>query len=420
MSPSQLFNAPAPDVPYFTPAQYPPAGTAVEPQPDGRPVPKLFQPLKIRGVEFPNRLWLSPLCQYSGDNGAPTAWHMAHLGGIFTRGPGLTMVEATAVLPEGRITPQDLGLWNDALIAPFQEIVQFAHAQNQKIGIQLAHAGRKASAVAPWLSFAATATELDGGWPDRVFAPSALQWGPGYAEPKALTTEGIRSVIVAYVEAARRALKAGFDVIEVHCAHGYLLGEFLSPAVNKRTDEYGGSFENRTRLLLEIVDAVRSVIPPDMPLFVRISGTDWLENALPNGSSWRSEDTARLAPILAEHGVDLLDVSSGGTHKDASMSLIDTKTAYQVPLAEAAKKAVGDKLLVSAVGSIKTGHLAEEVLQKGQADAIFVGRGFQKNPGLVWAFAEELGVTITVAHQIEWPFAGRGSSVGRKAFKPSA
>ncbi|KAH9947526.1 hypothetical protein B0H21DRAFT_329711 [Amylocystis lapponica] len=413
MSPSQLFNAPAPGVPYFTPAQYPAAGTAVEPQPDDKPLPKLFQPIKIRGVEFQNRIWLSPLCQYSADNGAPTAWHMAHLGGIISRGPGLSIIEATAVVPEGRITPQDLGLWDDTLIAPYRELVQFAHSQNQKIGIQLAHAGRKASTVAPWLSFAATATALDGGWPDNVVAASALQHAPGFPQPTALTTEGIRAVVVAFAEAARRSLKAGFDVIEIHGAHGFLLGEFLSPAVNKRTDEYGGSFENRTRLLLEVVDATRAIIPADMPLFVRISATDWLEKALPNEPSWRSEDTVRLAPILAEHGVDLLDVSSGGTHS-AAVYPKDGPATWQAPFAADVKKAAGDKILVSAVGGVKTGQLAQEILDKEQADVTFVGRMFQKNPGLVWSFAEDLGVTLTVAHQIEWPFAGRGSGIGRK------
>ncbi|KAH9939922.1 FMN-linked oxidoreductase [Amylocystis lapponica] len=410
-----LFNAPAPNIPYFTPAQYPPAGSAVEPQPEGKLVPKLFQPLKIRGVQVQNRIWLSPLCQYSAQDGAPTAWHMAHLGGIFTRGPGLSIIEATAVVPEGRISPQDLGLWDDALIASFRELVQFAHSQNQKIGIQLAHAGRKASTLPPWLS-GGIATELDHGWPDRVVAPSATQFAPGFAEPTALTTEGIRAVVVAFADATRRALKAGFDVIEIHGAHGYLLGEFLSPAVNTRTDEYGGSFANRTRLLLEVVDAVRGVIPPDMPLFVRISATDWL----PDQPSWRVEDTVRLAPILAEHGVDLLDVSSGGTHRAAQMGPREGRVAYQAPFSEAVKKAAGDKILVSAVGSINTGRVAQEVLDKEQADVIFAGRMFQKNPGLVWTFAEDLGVTITMAHQIEWPFAGRGSSVGRKSVKTSA
>ena len=196
----------------------------------------------------------------------PTA---ATVGGILSRGPSLVLTEATAVTPEGRITPEDLGLWNDEQAAAFADIVTFAHSQNQKIGVQLGHAGRKASMVAPWLSFNAKATEELEGWPDNVLAPSAVAHGPGYCEPKALTMEGIERIKTAFVEAARRAVKAGFDVIEIHSAHGYLLHEFLSPIANKRTDKYGGSFENRTRLHVEIVDAVRAVIPADMPLFMR-------------------------------------------------------------------------------------------------------------------------------------------------------
>ncbi|KAH9947611.1 hypothetical protein B0H21DRAFT_323921 [Amylocystis lapponica] len=413
---ADIFNAPAPGVSYYTPSQYPPAGSAVHPQPHGRPIPALFQPITIRGVTFPNRLWLSPMCQYSSEDGKLTPWHFAHLGGIFTRGPGLAMVESTAVTPEGRITPEDSGLWSDAQIPPLQQIVAFAHSQNQKIGIQLGHAGRKASTVAPWLSSGATATIAAGGWPDDVWAPSAIPYNAEFPQPKALTHDGIQRIVHAFVDAARRALRAGFDVIEIHNAHGYLLDSFVSPASNHRTDAYGGSFENRTRLTLEIVDAVRAVIPPDMPLFLRISATDWLEEALPNEPSWRSEDTVRLAGILAAHGVDLLDVSSGGLHPAQK---IDGGNAYQAPFAEAVKRAHGERILVGTVGAITDGKTAQGVLDKGQADVVFVARQFQKNPGTVWAFAEELGVDITVAHQIEWGFMGRGN-VGRSKAKAKA
>ncbi|KAH9912673.1 FMN-linked oxidoreductase [Epithele typhae] len=400
-------NAPAAGVPYFTPAQYPPSGTAAA----DSDVPTLFKPIKIRGVEFQNRIWLSPLCQYSAQNGCLTDWHMAHLGGILSRGPGLTMVEATAVSPEGRITPEDSGLWNDEQIEPLRRIVQFAHSQGQKMAIQLAHAGRKASTVAPWLSMAAVAVEAANGWPDDVVAPSAVPYSADLVHPKALDKQGIQRIVAAFVAAAKRALAAGFDVIEIHNAHGYLLHEFISPHSNKRTDEYGGSFENRVRLTLEIVDAVRGVMPPSMPLFLRVSATDWLEESLANEESWCSEDTVRLAGILAEHGVDLLDVSTGGM---SPLQKIKGGPAYQAGFAEAVKKAHGDKILVSAVGALGDGRVAQGVLDKGQADVIFVGRQFQKNPGLVWTMAEELGVPLTVAHQIEWGFAGRGS-VGRKA-----
>ncbi|KAI0077375.1 FMN-linked oxidoreductase [Panus rudis PR-1116 ss-1] len=402
---NKIVNAPAPRVPFFTPAQYPAAGSAVDP----KSAPKLFQPLKIRGVEFQNRIWLSPLCQYSSKDGFVQPWHMAHLGGIVSRGPGLTMVEATAVSPEGRITPEDAGIWSDAHADAWKPIVDFAHSQNQKIAIQIAHAGRKASTVAPWLHSGIVATELAGGWPNDVVGPSSEPYNEAFPNVKELTKEQIKGLVAAFAQAAQRAVRVGFDVIEIHGAHGYLISEFLNPVVNQRTDEYGGSFENRIRFVLEVIDAVRAVIPPDMPLFLRVSATDWLQEVFPNQPTWRVEDTVKLAGIIAEHGVDLLDVSSGGVHPAQQ---IKGGPAYQAPFAEAVKKVHGDKILVSAVGGITDGKTAQAVLDKGQADVIFVGRHFQKNPGAVWQFAEDLGVNITVAHQIEWGFAGRGN-VGR-------
>ncbi|CCM05980.1 uncharacterized protein FIBRA_08221 [Fibroporia radiculosa] len=400
-----IINAPAPNVSFFTPAQEIPAGTAINPQPSGKPIPTLFQPLKIRGVEFQNRIFLAPLGQYSADNGKITSWHLAHLGGIFKRGPGLSFVEATAILPEGRGTPQDAGIWSDEHIEPWKHIVEFAHSQNQKIGIQLAHAGRKASGVAPWLHKSGTVSEVDGGWPDNVFGPSAIQYSEGFPYPKELTKAGIKAVIRAYVDAARRSLKAGFDVIEFHAAHGFLLNEFLAPISNTRTDEYGGSFENRIRLLIEVVDAVRAVIPATMPLFVRVSATDYLDEVFPN-KTWRLEDTVRLAPILAEHGVDLIDVSSGGVHP--AQKFEPGPNSLQVSFSREIRAANKDKILVGAVGGITTGQYAQEILDDGSADVIFVGRQFQKDPSTVWTFARDLGVSIAVAHQIEWVFAGRG------------
>ncbi|KAF9494617.1 FMN-linked oxidoreductase [Pleurotus eryngii] len=405
---SNTVNAPAANVSYFTPAQYPVAGSAVDPQPSGAAIPTLFEPLKIRGVEFQNRIFLSPLCQYSAENGAITAWHLAHLGGIFTRGPGLTFVEAAAVVPEGRITPEDVGIWSDDCIKPFAELVEFAHSQNQKIAIQLAHAGRKASTVAPWLSSDNTADEVHGGWPDNVFGPSDIPYSDTYPKPKALTKEGIRNVVNAFAKAAGRAVRAGFDVIEIHNAHGYLLHSFVSPVSNNRTDAYGGSFENRTRLTLEIVDAVRAVIPPTMPLFLRISGSDCLEESMPVRASWTSSETVKLAKVLATRGVDLLDVSSGGLHPSQKFN-INASQPYQVHFSEAVKKALpaNSPMLVGAVGSIKDGRTAQSILDAGQADVIFVGRQFQKNPGTVWAFAEDLGVDINIPHQISLGFKGR-------------
>jgi len=357
---------------------------------------------------------LSPLCQYSADNGHLTAWHQAHLGGIFTRGPGLSIVEATAVVPEGRITPEDSGLYLDSQIAPLQKIVEFAHSQNQKIGIQLAHAGRKASTIAPWLSGGSLATEEVGGWPGDVWGPSAVPYNEEYPKPKEATKEYIKRVVQAFEASAKRAVKAGFDVIEIHNAHGYLLDSFVSPISNKRTDEYGGSFENRIRLTLEIVDAVRAVIPDDMPLFLRISATDWLEQSLPNEPSWTSADTVKLAAILATRGIDFLDVSSGGIHPAQKIKGAGSP-AYQAQLAHDVKKALGNKLVIGSVGGITNGHIAQEVLEKGQADVTIVGRQFQKNPGSVWAFAEDLGVDIYLPHQIEWGFKGRGMNCPSKS-----
>ncbi|KAL8647375.1 MAG: hypothetical protein Q9210_005599 [Variospora velana] len=396
-----LANEPAKGAEYYTPAQNPPAGVASDPQPNGSHPPKLFQPLKLRGLTLHNRIMLSPLCQYSAEDGHHTAWHQTHLGGIIQRGPGLAMVEATSVTPEGRITPEDSGLWKDSQMAPLKYTVDFAHSQGQKIGIQLAHAGRKASTVAPWLARSAVATKDVNGWPDNVLAPSNVAY-PGLAHPKAMTKDDIESLKGSWVAAVQRAVKIGFDVIEIHNAHGYLLHSFLSPASNKRTDEYGGSFENRIRLTLEVVELTRQTVPEDMPIFLRISATDWLENE-EGIDSWKAEDTVRLAEILATKGVDLLDVSTGGLHPNQK---IKRGPSYQAPFAQKVKEKVGDKMMVGTVGTITSGKQANELLETG-LDLGIVGRFFQKDPGLVWTFAEELGVEINVANQIRWGFGGK-------------
>ncbi|KAJ8516820.1 hypothetical protein ONZ45_g5906 [Pleurotus djamor] len=402
-------NSPAPNVPYFTPSQYPIAGSVTSQQ---ATIPSLFQPLKIRGVEFQNKIFVSPMCQYSADNGKVTNWHLAHLGGILTRGPGLTVIEATGVVPEGRSSPEDTGLWSDEHIAPLQELVQFAHSQNQKIGIQLGHAGRKASTLALWLD-GDLADGIHNGWPESVVGPTDIPYNDAYPKPKALTKEGIQNVVKAFAQAAKRAIAAGIDVIEIHNAHGYLLHSFLSPVTNQRTDEYGGSFENRIRLTLEVVDAIRELTQK-----FRVSATDLLEESLPDQPSWTVADTIKLAPILEAHGVDLLDVSSAGLHPLQRIKA-GPLGAYQVPYTEAVKKSLSSdsKLLVSAVGGIKDGRTAQTILENNQADAIFVGRYFQKNPGAVWSFAEDLGVDINLAHQISWGFKGRG---GKRSLIPKA
>ncbi|KAJ0353794.1 hypothetical protein COL154_002859 [Colletotrichum chrysophilum] len=430
------FNEAADNCSFFSPKQDPRPGSAVDPQPSGEPIPKLFTPLKIRGATLQNRIWVSPMCQYSAHEGFHTPWHITHYGGMAQRGvsnpshnvqrmkrltlpkPGLMMVEATAVQANGRITPEDSGIWLDAHVETLKKHVEFAHSQNQLIAIQLAHAGRKASTLAPWLGFETLAGQEAGGWPQDVVGPSDLAWSDKHSTPREMTMAEIDQLKQDFVKGAYRSLHAGFDVIELHFAHGYLISSFLSPASNKRTDQYGGSFENRTRLAVELVDAVREVIPEDMPLFVRISATDWLDtNPEWDGPSWTVDESVKLAQILADHGVDVLDVSTGGNH---SQQKIVASAGFQAPMAKKIKAAVGDKMLVSAVGIVKDGNLAEKLItgsdEEGDTplDLIAAGRGFQKNPGLVWQWADDLGVDIHVAKQIGWGFKGRVKKVPKK------
>ena len=331
------------------------------------------------------------------------------------------MVEATAVQARGRITPEDSGIWLDAHIEGLRKHVEFAHSQNALIAIQLAHAGRKASTIAPWLSGHSTASADVGGWPDDVLGPSDEPFAADYPTPKAMSLAEIEQLKVDFIAGVERALHAGFDVIELHFAHGYLVSSFLSPASNKRTDKYGGSFENRVRLALELVEGARAVMPDDKPLFVRVSATDWLDNNPEyKGESWTVEDTVKLAHLFAERGVDVLDVSSGGVH---AQQKVNGGPGYQAGFAKRVKKAVGDTLLISTVGSIKTGTLAEELISGGKddddvtLDLVAAGRMFQKNPGLVWQWADDLGVSIQVAHQIGWGFGGRAAKVKESAKK---
>lgn len=400
-------NEAAPNVPFFTPRQNPPAGTAGIV--DNQDVPKLFKPLKIRGLTMQNRIMLSPLCQYSAEDGHYTSWHITHMGGIIQRGPGMSTVEATAVTANGRITPEDNGLWKDSQIDGLKKVTDFAHSQGQNIMIQLGHAGRKASTVAPWLSSGAVATKDLNGWPDDVVAPSAIAWNEHHANPRELTLEEIEQFKEAFGASVKRALRAGFDAIEIHNAHGYLLHSFISPVSNKRTDKYGGSFENRTRLTLELVELTRNIIPNDMPLFLRISATDYLEEAPKDQvpESWTVDDTVKLAPLLAKAGVDLLDVSGGG---NSPLQHPHVGPAYQSPGAIKVKKVVGNKMKVGAVGSIDNAHIANDLLEKDGLDIVIVGRGFQKNPGLVFAWADELGQAVRMPNQIRWGFAGRGAN----------
>jgi 2,4-dienoyl-CoA reductase-like NADH-dependent reductase (Old Yellow Enzyme family) len=347
--------------------------------------PLLFTPLTLRGTTFPNRVWLTPMCQYSAVDGLPDDWHLVHLGARAAGGFGLVIAEATAVVPEGRITPQDTGLWNDAQVTAWRRVTDAIHANGSLAGVQLAHAGRKASTYRPWDAHRGTVPADDGGW--TAVGPSAIAF-PGMATPAALTDDQLRDIPAQFAAAAGRALAAGFDVVELHAAHGYLLHEFLSPLSNERTDEYGGSLENRARLLVEVVDAVRGVWPEDRALLVRFSGTDWVDGGL------TVEEVTAVAKDLGGHGVDLVDVSTGGNvHAD-----IPVGPGYQVPAARAVR--AGSGLPVAAVGLIESPQQAEQILVDGAADVVLIGRAALREPSWPLRAAHELGVPDELA---PWP-----------------
>ena len=322
------------------------------------------------------------MCQYSSEDGFPTDWHLVHLGSLARGGAALVIAEATAVTPEGRITPADAGIWSDAQADAYARIVDFIHQQGAAAGIQLAHAGRKASTQRPW-DGNGYVEPADGGW--QTVAPSAIAFGD-WPAPRALPLEDISGVVQAFADAAVRADRAGFDVVEIHAAHGYLLHEFLSPLTNDRTDAYGGTFENRVRIVLEVVDAVRAVWPEEKPLFVRFSATDWADGG------WTVEETGHLSRVLAASGVDLIDVSSGGLVPDARIS---AGPGYPVPFARAVREASG--LPTSAVGLITEPKHAEEVLDEGSADAILLARALLREPTWPQRAAYELG------DDVYWP-----------------
>ncbi|OII24482.1 NADH:flavin oxidoreductase/NADH oxidase [Curtobacterium sp. MCBA15_013] len=342
----------------------------------------LFEPITIRDLTVRNRIWVSPMCQYSveAQDGVPTPWHLVHLGGFAKGGAGAVVVEATGVVPEGRISPQDLGLWNDEQRDAFRPIVDFIHSQGAAAGVQLAHAGRKASTFRPWESTHGSVPADQGGW--NTVAPSAVAFD-GYAEPRELATEDIRVVALAFAAAARRSVEAGFDLVEIHAAHGYLLHQFLSPLSNHRTDSYGGSLENRARALLEVLDAVRAEVGAGFPVVVRFSATDWIPGGL------TLEETTQVARWAAEHGADLADVSTGG---NAASAPIPVGPGYQVPFADAIKRDAGIGTI--AVGMISEAFQAEQIVATGQADVVMVGREFLRDPGFPLRAAVELGVSV--------------------------
>ncbi|MGE0462527.1 MAG: NADH:flavin oxidoreductase/NADH oxidase [Vicinamibacterales bacterium] len=346
-------------------------------------MPGLFDPLTLRGLTLPNRIVVSPMCQYSCDNGIANAWHTVHLGSRAVGGAGLVIAEATAVTSEGRISPQDLGLWSDAHAEALQPMVWFIRQQRRAAGIQLAHAGRKGSTRRPWEGQGAVDTS-NGGW--QPVGPGVEPFAPNYPVPRALDAEGIRAVVAAFQEAALRAREIGVEVLEIHAAHGYLIHEFLSPLSNTRTDEYGGPFENRARLCLEVVDAVRAIWPGDLPLFVRVSATDWA----PGG--WDIEETVDLARRLRAHGVDLVDCSSGGNVAGVSIPL---GPGYQVPFAERVRREAG--IATGAVGLITTAAQANAIIAEERADCVLLARELLRDPYWPLHAARALGLAV------DWP-----------------
>ncbi|NPD04605.1 NADH:flavin oxidoreductase/NADH oxidase [Nocardioides sp. zg-1308] len=343
---------------------------------------RLFSPVTLRDLTLRNRVWVAPMCQYSAADGVPDEWHLVHLGSFARGGAGLVLTEATAVVPEGRISPEDTGLWNDEQRAAWSRIVDFVHAQGAAAGVQLAHAGRKASTYSGFTGERGGVPDADGGW--RPVGPSAEPFEGLRPDPEPLDAAGIARVVTAFGDAAERAVAAGFDVIELHGAHGYLLHEFLSPLSNHREDGYGGSFEGRVRLVLEVVREVRGRVPAGMPLLLRVSATDWVEGG------WTADETVRLAELVREAGVDLVDTSTGGNVPRAD---IPVEPGYQVPFARRLRTEAG--VPTGAVGLITEPKQAEEILADGSADVVLLGRELLRDPYWPLRAAYELGETGT-------------------------
>jgi len=348
----------------------------------------LFSAFQLRSLTFANRIGVSPMCQYSSEDGFATDWHLVHLGARAQGGAGLVTLEAAAVTPEGRISPGDLGIWKDEHIPALKRIAEFLHSQGARAGMQLAHAGRKASMTSPFLLPAGTTDRLvlpaEGGW--QPVAPSAIAFSPSYAVPTALDQAGIDAIIEAFRQAARRVLAAGFDFIELHAAHGYLLHEFLSPLTNQRIDSFGGSVENRTRLVLKVVDAVRAELPAELPLFVRISATDWADGG------WDIDQSVQLAQLLREHGVDLIDCSSGGLVPNVQ---IPVGPGYQVQFAARIRREAN--IPTAAVGMITDPVQANGIIANGEADLVFLAREFLRDP--YWP----LHAAVALDEPASWP-----------------
>jgi 2,4-dienoyl-CoA reductase-like NADH-dependent reductase (Old Yellow Enzyme family) len=348
----------------------------------------LLSPLRLRDIELRNRVGVSPMCQYSSRDGRADDWHLVHLGAFATGGAGLVLTEAAAVAPEGRISPHDLGIWDDGQVEALKRITGFLHRNGATAGIQLAHAGRKASTRRPWEGRGVVPPE-QGGWTD-VVAPSAVAFSEGYATPRALDATGLAGVVRAFRDAAARANRAGFRVAEIHAAHGYLLHTFLSPLSNHRDDGYGGGFTGRTRLLLEVVAAVREVWPERLPLLVRISASDWAEGG------WDVEQSVALSRLLREAGVDLVDCSSGGLVPYAKIEL---GPGYQVPFAERIRREAG--VATAAVGLITTAAQADAIVREGRADVVLMARELLRQPRWPLLAADQLGAAAPWPPQYE-------------------
>jgi 2,4-dienoyl-CoA reductase-like NADH-dependent reductase (Old Yellow Enzyme family) len=351
--------------------------------------PRLFAPLQQRSILLPNRIAVSPMCQYSSIDGHASDWHLVHLGSRAIGGAGVVMTEAAAVSPEGRITPGDLGIYSDDHIPQLARITAFIREQGSVPAIQLAHAGRKASMTRPWETPAHTLTPAEGGW-ENVIAPSADRFAPYYPLPHAMDRAAMDKVLADFTAATKRAVAAGFLLAEIHAAHGYLAHEFLSPLSNTRTDEYGGSLENRARFPLEIVRAVRSAFPEHLPVWVRISAVDWVEGGL------TIEDSIAFAKLLKHEGIDLIDVSSGGNDPRQQIAL---GPGYQVPFAERIRRDAG--IEVGAVGMITEPEQAEAILSEGRADLVLLAREFLRDPYWPIHAAEQLGRSISWPVQYE-------------------
>ncbi|KAL6155577.1 NADH-dependent flavin oxidoreductase [Exserohilum turcicum] len=451
------YNHGVPGLPYFTPKHLTSPGSIVPNSKQHVPVPTLFTPLTIRGTTLRNRILVAPMCQYSTASegpsvGALTDYHIATLGHYALKGASLVMVEATGVQPNGRITPNCPGLWTDAQIPALRRVSDFIKSQGALSGLQLAHAGRKASTCAPWIAGAqktqggkrqvSVKADVDvGGWPSNVVGPMGGQeWAwdgkpaddenSGFWAPRALSEAELERLVQDWAEAAQRGVKAGVDMIEIHAAHGYLIHEFLSPVTNQRTDKYGGSFENRTRLLIEIIKAIRAVIPDTMPLYLRISATDWLEETElgKKYGSWDVESSIRLAKLLPVLGVDLLDVSSGGNHPEQRISTYDSKD-YQTKIAAQIRRELKKEnlnMFIGAVGLIIAAEQARDIVEDGAAlsknsiaelaseaqaavkltegkeplaDVVLVGRQFMREPEWVLRVAWQLGLDVGWSNQ---------------------